>query len=78
LELWQPPLRLEIRQEFRLKPVGKFLEIIDLEPKVFLDDSDDSVIETIFGSRCDLGEGNVAETGFARLEQAVRAAVTFA
>ena len=64
-------------QEFRLKTVGKFLKIIGLESKVFLDDSDDSIIETIVGSRCDQGEGNLSETGFARLEQAVRAAVTF-
>ena len=64
-------------QEFRLKTVGKFSKIIGLESKVFLDDSEDSIIETIVGSRCDLGEGNVVETGFARLEQAVRAAVTF-
>ena len=72
------PVSQQKAQEFRLKTVGKFLEIIGLESKVFLDDSDDSIIETIVGSRCDLGEGNVAETGFARLEQAVRAAVTFA
>jgi hypothetical protein len=61
-----------------IKNSRKILRNNWLRIKVFLDDSDDSVIETIFGSRCDLGEGNVAETGFARLEQAVRAAVTFA
>ena len=61
-----------------IKNSRKILEIIGLESKVILDDSDNSVIETIVGSRCDLGEGYVAETGFARIEQAVRAAVTFA
>ena len=59
-----------------IKNSRKFLKIIGLESKVFLDDSDDSIIETIVGSRCDLGEGNLLERGFARLEQAVRAAVT--
>ena len=60
-----------------IKTIGNFLEIIGLESKIIRDDSDHSVIETIVGSRCDQGEGNVAETGSARLEQAVHTAVTF-
>jgi hypothetical protein len=58
------PVSQQKAQEFRLKTVGKFLKIIGLESKVFLDDSDDSIMETIVGSRCDLGEGNLVETWF--------------
>ena len=60
-----------------IKNSRKILKNNWLRIKVFLDDSDDLIIETIVGSRCDQGEGNVAETGSARLEQAVHAAVTF-